>query len=49
MSVINWGIIGLGNIANKFALAFEGLNNARLISVANTNQSKREKFKINLT
>ena len=45
MSVINWGIIGLGNIANKFALAFEGLNNARLISVASKNQSKREKFK----
>ena len=27
MSQINWGIIGLGNIANEFAQAFKELSN----------------------
>jgi len=44
MSVINWGIIGLGKIANKFALAFKDLKNSRLISVASKNNEKLEKF-----
>ena len=45
MSVINWGIIGLGNIANKFASAFKNLKNSKLISVASNNQEKIENFK----
>ena len=44
MSVINWGIVGLGNIANKFALAFENVKNSKLFSIASTNNEKLEKF-----
>ena len=44
MSVINWGIIGLGKIAEKFALAFKDLKNSKLISVASRSKEKIEKF-----
>ncbi len=44
MSVINWGIVGLGNIANKFALAFDNVKNSKLFSIASTNNEKLEKF-----
>jgi len=30
MSVLNWGIIGLGKIANKFASGFDQLKNNEL-------------------
>ncbi len=40
MSVINWGIIGLGKIANKFATAFNQIKNSKLISVASKNKEK---------
>ncbi len=44
MSIINWGIIGLGNIANKFSLAFKDLKNSKLISVASNNINRLQKF-----
>ena len=44
MSVINWGIIGLGNIAYNFASAFEQVKNSKLISLASENNEKLEKF-----
>jgi len=44
MSTINWGIIGLGNIANKFASAFSNLKNSKLLSVASKNIQNIEKF-----
>ena len=44
MSVINWGIIGLGKIANNFASAFKDLKNSKLISVASKSKEKIEKF-----
>ena len=45
MSVINWGIIGLGKIANKFALAFKDVKNSKLLSVASKNKDKLDLFK----
>ena len=44
MSTINWGIIGLGNIAYNFASAFEQVKNSKLISLASENNEKLEKF-----
>ena len=42
---INWGIIGLGNIATVFAESFKGLENAKLISISSKNQHKLKIFK----
>ena len=51
MSEINWGIIGLGKIANKFALGFKDLKNAKLLSVASRNKKNlngfQSKFNLN--
>ena len=44
MSTINWGIIGLGNIAYKFASAFDEVKNSKLVSIASKNNEKLEKF-----
>ena len=44
MSEINWGIIGLGKIANKFALGFKDLKNAKLLSVASRNKKNLNEF-----
>ena len=40
MKKINWGIIGLGRIANEFAPGFNGLKNATLLGVASKTQEK---------
>ena len=45
MKQINWGIIGLGNIALKFADGFKNLNNAKLIGIASKSNEKLQKFK----
>lgn len=45
MRKLNWGIIGLGRIAEIFSEGFSDLNNARLLSVASEDKSKLEKFK----
>ena len=45
MSVINWGIIGLGKIASNFASAFKDLKNSKIISIASQSNEKTEKFK----
>ena len=34
MNKINWGIIGLGNIANKFAEGFESVDSASIKGVS---------------
>ena len=39
-----WGIIGLGNIANKFAEGFSNLNNANLKGLASRNKVNLENF-----
>ena len=45
MKKINWGIIGLGNIANKFADAFSIVDNANLKGIASLNNNKLLNFK----
>ena len=51
MKKVNWGIIGLGSIANKFADGFSIINNATVKGIAslNTNnlQSFKKKFQVN--
>ena len=48
---INWGIIGLGNIALQFAQAFKDSTNSKLKGISSTNPDKikafQEKFEIN--
>ena len=44
MKKINWGIIGLGNIALKFAQAFQYTKNARLKGISSNNKLKLENF-----
>ena len=42
--IINWGIIGLGNIANKFAKDLLTIENAQLYAVASRSQEKADAF-----
>ena len=45
MSKINWGIIGLGTIAKKFAEGFSNLDNASIKAVASKNKENLDLFK----
>ena len=45
MGKVNWGIIGLGNIANKFAESFLYSTNGKLLGIASSNSDKLKKFK----
>ena len=42
--IINWGIIGLGNVALKFAEAFKDSNNSKLKAVSSNTDYKINKF-----
>lgn len=42
--IINWGIIGLGNIAHKFAKDLLTIEGAKLYAVASRNQDKADAF-----
>jgi predicted dehydrogenase len=42
--IINWGIIGLGSIANKFAQDLITLNDSKLYAVASRTQEKADAF-----
>lgn len=42
--IINWGIIGLGNIASKFAQDLLTIKDAKLYAVASRTQEKADKF-----
>ena len=48
MTKINWGIIGLGGIAQSFAQGFKDTQNSKLLAIASNNtqrlQNFREKF-----
>ena len=46
MTKINWGIIGLGNIAKSFASGFINSKNSNLLAIASRNKLKLETFKI---
>ena len=45
MKKINWGIIGLGDIANKFANAFDYVENSQLLGIASKSLKKIDLFK----
>ena len=47
MKKINWGIIGLGHVANKFAKAFSMVENANIKGIASLNKDKLRSFKEN--
>ena len=42
--MINWGIIGLGNIANAFAEAIREISDCKLKGIASLNKSKLTTF-----
>lgn len=44
MSKIRWGIVGPGNIANKFAVAMKNVENAELVAVAARSRDKGRTF-----
>ncbi|SFD21024.1 Gfo/Idh/MocA family protein [Algibacter pectinivorans] len=44
LKTINWGIIGLGSIANKFATDLLTIEGAKLYAVASRNQDKADAF-----
>jgi predicted dehydrogenase len=41
---INWGILGTGNIAKKFALALQHVPNSRLLAIASRNENSANEF-----
>jgi len=45
MREINWGIIGLGNIAQSFSEGFLNLNSSNLLAISSLNKSKLDYFK----
>ena len=45
MEKINWGIIGLGNIAQSFSEGFLNVKNARLLAISSSSASKLEYFR----
>ena len=42
--MINWGIIGLGKMANQFATAIKEVKNAKLLAIASKNTEKLKVF-----
>ena len=42
--MIKWGIVGLGNMAQKFANAIKETNNAKLLSISSLNSEKLKSF-----
>lgn len=45
MQKVNWGIIGLGNVAQRFLEGFFGVRNSNLLAIASKSKSKLLKFK----
>ena len=45
MTKINWGIIGLGTIAKKFAGGFSNLDNASIKAIASKKKENLDLFK----
>ena len=44
-ALVNWGIIGLGNVATEFAEAFKYTKNSNLLAISSKDQNKLNKFK----
>ena len=45
MKQVNWGIIGLGEVASQFSKGFKFTSNAKLLGIASKDASKVKKFK----
>ena len=45
MAQVKWGIIGLGNIASKFAEGFQYTKNAKLLAISSRSENKLMTFK----
>ncbi len=45
MKQVKWGIIGLGNIALKFAEGFKNIDNAKLVGISSKSSIKLKNFK----
>ncbi len=45
MKQVRWGIIGLGNIALKFAEGFQYTKNAKLFAISSRSKCKLQAFK----
>ena len=45
--MIKWGIIGLGNMGQKFASAIKETSNSKIIGVASNDKNKIKNFKNN--
>ena len=45
--MIKWGIVGLGNMAQKFAHSIKETNNAKLLAISSLNNEKLKSFKDN--
>jgi len=45
MRKINWGIIGLGNIAKRFSDGFSYTSNSNLLAISSLNDFKFKYFK----
>ena len=43
--MVNWGIIGLGNIADQFASAFQQIQNAKLVGISSRTEKNLNQFK----
>ena len=43
--MVNWGIIGLGNIADKFASAFQQIQNAKLVGISSRTEKNLNQFR----
>ena len=46
MKKINWGVIGLGNIAQKFLGSFSEVHNSNLLAISSNDDLKLEQNKI---
>ena len=44
MKQVKWGIIGLGNIAQKFSESFIGIKNSKLFAIASKDKNKLKKY-----
>ena len=43
--MVKWGIIGLGSIADKFASAFQQIQNAKLVGIASRTEKNLNQFR----
>ena len=45
--MVKWGIVGLGNMAHKFAQSINEVDNAQLSGIASLNKNRLSAFKSN--